>query len=395
MNQLTEPGIQLYIYPIKSLRAVPLASAVLTPNGFPHDRRFMLFKIDQPDHAKEREMTRMTVTYFPQLGLFTQEVHPSEGEFTVTFNPPPPTTNAKEMAGLQKTLRLPLQPRTDNLKKLDVSLHGSPVQAFEMGEAVNDWFSDAFGWEVVLVYMPPGNTRAVLGNLAPTKATAANKNGEATNTASDAAAASTTKSWFSTFTNFIPQAVQSSKKEHEGLTFADCAPYLVVTQESVQNVSKRLPDGVVADITKFRPNIVIEGATEPYEEDYWGSISILASSINGYSADMENHRGDGSGPGIDIILTQNCIRCQSLDIDYTNGTFAKSDEGTMLKKLMRDRRVDAGKKYSPVFGRYGFLDRKESTGGGGGVVRIGDEIQVTRRNEQRTKFCMFRFLSRI
>ncbi|KAL8952560.1 MAG: hypothetical protein Q9222_001550 [Ikaeria aurantiellina] len=373
---------QLYIYPIKSLRAVPLTFANLTPNGFPHDRRFMLFKVDQMDNAAERTLTRMTVTYFPQLGLFTQEVHLSDGDFTVTFSPPP--TNQEGMTGRQRTLRLPLQPKTEDLKEVDVSLHQSPVAAFEMGQAVNEWFSEAFGWKVVLMYMPPGNTRAVLGNLAPKNATAT-KNDEATN-ASDIA--STTKSWFSTFTTFVPQSLQGgSKTDEEGLTFADCAPYLIVTEESVQDVSKRLPDGIKADITKFRPNIAIEGSTEPYEEDYWGSISIIPSSLNGSSTDMDSGTRNGSSQEIDIILTQNCIRCQSLDIDYTNGTFAKSDEGTMLKKLMRDRRVDAGKKYSPVFGRYGFLDKKGNAGGG--FVQIGDAIRVTKRNEQRTKFCMF------
>jgi len=50
--------------------------------------------------------------------------------------------------------------------------------------------------------------------------------------------------------------------------------------------------------------------------------------------------------------------------------------------MMKDRRVDQGMKYSPVFGRYGFLAQGEQ----GGTVKVGDEVNVTRKNEERTTF---------
>ncbi|KAL8767578.1 MAG: hypothetical protein Q9209_005950 [Squamulea sp. 1 TL-2023] len=353
---------QLYIYPIKSLRAVPLSSAILTPTGFPYDRRFMLFKIEQDGPQSERKLTRMTVTYFPQMGLFTQEVNSSQGQFTVTFTPPRSTREEKSE---QKTLSLSLEPAFDTLEEVDVSLHGSDAKAMNMGKEINDWFSSCFGWEVMLVYLPSGHTRRVLGNLAPNSA---NSNQEAAIVGQD--------SWFSTFTNFVPNILQGHdvKEKSEGITFADCAPYLVITQESLDDVTTRLVTGLQADVTKFRPNIVLEGAESPYEEDYWGAVSILSESIH----------------PVDIVLTQNCLRCQSLDIDYSTGTYGKGDKGTVLKKLMRDRRVDEGKKYSPVFGRYGFLAEKEgSPEARGGSVMIGDEVRVSKRNEERTKFCTY------
>jgi hypothetical protein len=51
--------------------------------------------------------------------------------------------------------------------------------------------------------------------------------------------------------------------------------------------------------------------------------------------------------------------------------------------LQRDRRVDKGKKYGAVFGRYGFLD------GEGGMMEIGDEARVSRRNNDTTAFWMW------
>lgn len=54
----------------------------------------------------------------------------------------------------------------------------------------------------------------------------------------------------------------------------------------------------------------------------------------------------------------------------------------MLKLLQRDRRIDPGMKYSPVFGRYSFLDKASE----GVLIAVGDEVKVTRRNTERTKF---------
>lgn len=45
---------------------------------------------------------------------------------------------------------------------------------------------------------------------------------------------------------------------------------------------------------------------------------------------------------------------------------------------MKDRRVDKGAKWSPVFGRYAFL------AGGGFKLSVGDQVEVTGRLEDRS-----------
>ena len=155
--------------------------------------------------------------------------------------------------------------------------------------------------------------------------------------------------------------MSSSVKEDEGITFADCAPVLVVTEESLANVSARLPDDESMDVTKLRPNIVLRKAPGAFDEDYWAELDTAQTKIS---------------------LTHKCARCQSLNVDYVTGRFANGESGMILKKLMQDRRVDAGTKYSPIFGRYGFPDR----GKGPGILRVGDSISITKRNEQRTTF---------
>lgn len=69
---------------------------------------------------------------------------------------------------------------------------------------------------------------------------------------------------------------RNQTESEEYITFADMAPYLVVTEESLHDVSARLAEGVEMDITKFRPNIVLSGSTEPWEEDFWGGLKIIA-----------------------------------------------------------------------------------------------------------------------
>ncbi|KAF4536934.1 MOSC domain-containing protein [Lasiodiplodia theobromae] len=120
----------------------------------------------------------------------------------------------------------------------------------------------------------------------------------------------------------------------ERLAFNDIAHYLVVTEESNDDVTTRLEDDCKMDIRKFRPNIVVKGASGPFVEDFWGELTFES--------------------GILMPLTANCYRCQSITVDYNTGKTAADDRGTVWKKLNKYRRVDQGAKYSPVFGRYGY-----------------------------------------
>jgi len=56
---------------------------------------------------------------------------------------------------------------------------------------------------------------------------------------------------------------------------------------------------------------------------------------------------------------------------------ADGESGSLLKKMMRDRRIDVGNKWSPIFGRYGFPTH-------GGEIKVGDEVVVSRRNKEHT-----------
>ena len=319
----------------------------------------MLFKVTRNDPSSNPpyKLDRMTVTYFPAVTLFLQEIiskpngenGKDESLVGVTYQGP----NGSK----HEQIEIPLRPDVQTLEALDMELHRSPTKAYNMGFRYNDWFSEQFGFETMLVYIGP-HLRPILGNLAPAK--------------------QNTSSWFSSVANQIPLLGSAWAPAKEGLTFADVAAYLVVTEESLADISSRLSDDVEADMTKFRPNIVLSGAKTAFEEDFWAEIGIKARET---IAEKENDDAT-----VVLDLTQNCARCKSLNIDYSTGEFGKGEIGTVLKKMMKDRRVDTGNKYSPIFGRYGFL-RSAS----GQTISIGDEVEVLRRNEERTTFGKFEF----
>ena len=54
----------------------------------------------------------------------------------------------------------------------------------------------------------------------------------------------------------------------------------------------------------------------------------------------------------------------------------------MLKMLSKDRRVDKGAKWTPVFGRYSFLHPDCE----GNEIEVGDEVVVSRHISEHTAF---------
>lgn len=327
----------------------------------------MLLKVHpaDPSAGTEARLENIHVAFFPETVLFFQEIvcpdneDPSTGHIVVTFKPP------QGSEGDERRLDIPLTPDFQSLEVVDVVMHNSPTKAYNMGSHYNSWFSECLGYPIVFAYLGP-HLRPVLGNLSPN---AANKS------------SGTAASWLSSITKSIPAVLGGTSKEEEGITFVDCAAYLVVTEESLNDVSSRLPEGEEMDITKFRPNIVLTGSPTAWDEDFWGEVTFTSSQHKGTGI-FKGDETTGNGE-TQITLTQNCARCQSINIDYATGKPGKWEAGSILKKLMKDRRVDGGTKYSPIFGRYGFLKIGIS---GGPRIAVGDEVTVTKRNEERTKF---------
>lgn len=289
----------------------------------------MLLKVT-PDGYKN-----MAVAHFYEMTQFLTNItypdasNKQQGIITVTYvSPKGPKV---------PSLDIPLKPPTEDLETLDVTMHNSSTSAYKMPASYNEWFTKCFGYEVVLAYLGPNRRDVLFEDLQPKS--------------NSSLLAKVSGNLF-------------TKKEPYTITFADCAPYLLVSKTSLKACTSRLPSGQEMDITKFRPNIVVVGAASPWEEDYWGSVRIN---------------------GAEIRLPHNCVRCRSINVDYATGEQAEGEVGEMLKLLQKDRRVDKGNKWSPVFGRYAYWD----VGAGERVLGVGDDVQVTRVNGERTVFSKY------
>lgn len=281
----------------------------------------------------------MYIGYHLRLALYSTSLEVQEhgkSSIVVTW------TGDGDHVASESQIRFPIRPDRTGLDTLEVSLHGSPTLAYDMGDRFASFFSKHLGFEVRLTYIGT-NSRAVLGSIAP-----------------HSKGAISTSSWPSRLVSQLPFLSLPAER----LVFNDIAHYLVVTQESNDQVSSRFADGQVMDIRKFRPNIVVSGSSGPFAEDYWAELTFARPG------------------GVKMPLTANCYRCQSITVDYATGKPHEDERGQVWKKLNKDRRVDKGAKYSPVFGRYGFCARPDL----GKEIYAGSEAFVTKRNPERTIF---------
>ncbi|KAK8051268.1 hypothetical protein PG993_002653 [Apiospora rasikravindrae] len=379
---------------------MPVETARLNKQGLEHDRRFMLLKV-----REDGSLQNVQVLYFPECTRLFQAI---DGDDIVVTHQPPETDDHGAKASGQPSsdteLRVPLKPNTVGLETIDIQLYGAAARAYRMGaEPYDRWFSACLGYDVLLVYIGDGR-RQILAHSPRQEAKA-----ERANTAPFTATSSS--SWFSSVTSYItgrPQQTGSegsgddSEEDDDWLAFNEAAPYLVASQASLRDVSSRLPPGETADMMRFRPNIVVDGdAVTCWDEDYWGELLVSPSSCDGgggggdeTSKQEDDDIGDRNRK-CRLALTANCARCISVNIDYGTGRMAEGESGMVLKKLMRDRRVDAGNKWSPIFGRYAHLlpmpkgDAVTTATGHrdaqtGAVISVGDEVKVTKRNAERT-----------
>ncbi|KAH8651898.1 hypothetical protein BGZ60DRAFT_436470 [Tricladium varicosporioides] len=312
---------QLYIYPIKSLRGISVSTASLCAQGLALDRRYVLLQRGPDGHWRN-----MFVGYQPEMALFHCSLDAINNAFTVTYHKPtPPITHPDPE--LSTALEIPIEPDFSSLEKISVEMHtSSSYPAYRMPEYINSWFTSWLGYEVVLAYL--GDGLGIRDNSTPAS-----------------------QHWIQQLLPVIPE---NTLKD---VNFSDTAALLVVSEASLRDLHPRIGEDVILE--KFRPNIVVDGdELSEWDEDFWGELLI-----------GENEER--------VILTSNCARCVSINVDLEKGVMGEGESGKLLKKLMKDRRVDKGKKWEPIFGRYGFPMHE-------GDINVGDEVVVSKTNEERT-----------
>lgn len=203
----------------------------------------------------------------PRGNFVTQREHPKLALVHTAITADTLTVQAPN----QEPLALPLRP-TDAPDR-DVQVWGTRSRAVFVGRAAADYFSAYLGAPVELVFMPDGEARDVDPDFA---------------------------------------------KQGEKVSFADGFPFLLTTEESLDNLNARLLDGV--PMNRFRPNIVVHGAP-PWAEDAWTNMSI---------------------GNVVFQSVKPCARCQVITVDQETGIRGKDPLATLATFRARSNKVYFG-----------------------------------------------------
>jgi uncharacterized protein YcbX len=125
----------------------------------------------------------------------------------------------------------------------------------------------------------------------------------------------------------------------EDAAFHDDAPFLVISQASLDDLNRRLPSPL--PMNRFRPSVVVTGS-QPFEEDTWQRITI----------------GDAEFTAVKL-----CVRCSMTTVDQAEGEFRGPEP---LRTLATFRRVEQNVAFGAYFRPVNV----------GGKLSVGDELRV-------------------
>ena len=197
--------------------------------------------------------------------FLTQRTRPALARVVPSFEGESLVLRVGERAPLE-VARRPDGPRRE------VEVWRDRVQAISTGSEAAAWLSDVLGEPAELVWMPDDVVRAVDADYAP---------------------------------------------EGGQVSFADGYPFLLASTASLAELARR---GVDVPMTRFRPNLVVDGAA-PFAEDQWKAVRV---------------------GGVRFRLVKPCARCVVTTTDQESGvvtgpeplrtlaTFRKQESGVMF-----------------------------------------------------------------
>lgn len=128
---------ELYVYPIKSLAGISVASAEVTEKGFKDDRRYML--VDENNKF-------LTIRQFPKMTRLQPEIH-EDGLRIIALDES------------MEDLFIPRENPSNSKKK--VVIWNAQVEAISVSAEADEWFSEVLGDTIKLVFMPEDSMRPV------------------------------------------------------------------------------------------------------------------------------------------------------------------------------------------------------------------------------------------
>ncbi len=281
--------LSLHIYPIKSCAGIDLAESPVDRAGLAYDRRWMIIGADGQF---------MTQRQWPAMALIRTALTPGALRLS-----------APGMADLD----VPLDGSGLQARVESVGVWKDFIDARRENEAAAQWCSDFLKTPCRLYKVD------------------------------EAAARPAKPEWVDQWVGGHPDLADAFDGDHF-FGFADGFPLLVANQASLDDLNARLQAKGVAPVPmdRFRPNIVVQGEWEAFEEDHTAMIT--------------------AGP-VSMAFVKPCTRCSIPDIDQR--TAIPHDEPG--RTLAGYRNLDIG----VVFGQNAIVDAPE-----GARLKVGDGVEI-------------------
>jgi len=122
------------------------------------------------------------------------------------------------------------------------------------------------------------------------------------------------------------------------VSFADAFPFLFISQESLDELNRRLDQPV--EMIRFRPNIVVAGTPAPHAEDGWKQVAC---------------------GGVEFDVAKPCARCAVPTIDPSTAVMGKEPNRTLATYRRFDGQVYFGQN---------LIHRNA------GIIRVGDAVEI-------------------
>ena len=238
----------LNTYPIKSCHGVALTTARVTPRGLEHDRDYMIVG-DDGAFLSQRQIPEMA------------RVVPVIGESTLTLGAPGMTP-----------VQVPLRLERDDARRVDATVHGTPVIGQLVAEELDEWFT---------TFLPRYRN---------------NRRFRLLRVREDAP-------------RYISEPYRRPGATNQ-VGFADGHSVLLASEPSLAQLNRELAPPV--PMSRFRPNIVVDGPDLPaYDEDFWTQVRVGAMSA---------------------FVVKGCDRCAIPDVDQETGVTGKAVRRALVSR---------------------------------------------------------------
>lgn len=279
---------EINIYPIKSLKRIALQSSAVEARGLEFDRRWLIVDKDG-EFLTQREVPKMATVNVAVRGDALDVWANGSG-------------------------KLAIEPLFEG-ERVTAEVWGTTSEALSYDVETNEWFSDALGQEVKLLYMPDDAGREINPKF---------------------------------------------NKGNERVSFADGYPLLVIGEASLADLNDKLEAGGSPafrrlPMNRFRPNIVVSGS-EAFAEDGWKRFRVGEAVFRS---------------------TKPCARCVMTTVDQIKGEFdGKEPLKTlatyrMAKEVMPERYEALGLNATAVLFGQNLIPETP-----GVTIRVGDAVEV-------------------